>query len=84
MDKIKGRNVEDMCNDFLNLKDNFKWFMVDYFGEEVFSNMIKLAEEKSPSIIPMLNDIWYLLPDSKFNIRENPKGWSEFLQVIEP
>lgn len=75
--------VRDTCKSFLEKKDEFKWFIVRYFGEEYFESLIKLAESENGRLISELNDVWFKLPDHIFNIKENPKGWSSFLSIIE-
>jgi hypothetical protein len=41
------------------------------------------ANENLPFMLSLMNDIWFLLPDNQFNIRENPQGWQEFLTLLE-
>jgi len=39
--------------------------------------------ENVTMMISIMNSVWFHLPDNKFNIIENPKGWKEFLYLIE-
>jgi len=64
-------------------RDDWSWFVVDYFGKGSMDKLDELAEQKDPSLYSHLNDVWYHLPDNQFNIRENPSGWSEFLRLLE-
>lgn len=65
----------------------FEWFLQDYFHylEPPLLEYLK-AKRKEESVEEMkkaLNYAWFHLPDSKFNIKENPKGWREFLSLLE-
>ena len=75
--------IRDICKSFLEKKEDFKWFIIKYFGEEYFEYLIKLSESENGRLISELNDVWFKLPDDQFNIIENPKGWSEFLSLVE-
>lgn len=75
--------IRDICKSFLEKKEEFKWFIIKYFGEEYFEYLIKLAESENGRLISELNDVWFKLPDDQFNLIENPKGWSEFLSLVE-
>lgn len=73
-----------MCQRFLELLPKFEWFITKYFGQEETDRCKTLAEKNEESeLLNKLNDIWFYLPDYIFNIRENPKGWSEFLSLID-
>jgi hypothetical protein len=62
----------------------FMWFFIDYgFGQD-WLNLIKLRKMGEwRSMLVIMNNVWFRLPDNKFNIIENPPGWSEFLILIE-
>jgi hypothetical protein len=62
--------------------ETFKWFWIEY-GFDWNYLMILRGKKKVTSMISLMNDTWFKLPDSKFNIIENPKGWSEFLFLLE-
>lgn len=69
---------------FIALAPKFSWFITQYFGEEVLLECYELARKGDGNkLISILNDIWFRLPDGRFNIMENPTGWSEFLSIIE-
>jgi len=34
-------------------------------------------------LIDLMNGVWFALPDGRFNIIENPPGWSEFVNLLE-
>ena len=68
---------------FLKNKKHFEWFILEYFGEQKMKELIALAELKNTRLLSELNEIWFRLPDSKFNIIKCPKGWVEFLDVVE-
>jgi len=62
----------------------FEWFILFYFGARAVNKLAKAREMQNvPLLMSILNTIWYELPDSQFNIKENPAGWTEFLEVIE-
>ena len=67
---------------FDTTKDSFKWFWLEYGF--AWNDLIILRDRKMRwSMETLMNDVWFALPDNKFNIVENPKGWSEFLSLIE-
>lgn len=75
---------KDICIQFLNSLDEFRWCIKKYFGEEIVEKLKNYAKERNESKLrSALNEIWFHLPDYLFNIRENPKGWNTFLQLIE-
>lgn len=62
----------------------FQWFIERYFAGVTLQTVLKLRkEEKSKELMSELISIWFMLPDNKFNIMENPPGWSDFLTLIE-
>lgn len=61
----------------------FKWFIKAYYPERLpYIEMYRTIDEVK-HLLGSLNDIRFGLPDSKFNIKVNPPGWREFLNVIE-
>ena len=69
---------------FDNTKDKFKWFFIEYGYESVWDELnILRGQESQLKMISLMNRVWYQLPDNKFNIMENPAGWSEFLTLLE-
>lgn len=75
--------VKSKCELFLTHFSKFEWFIIKYFGAKKSKELIDMAKNNNPKILKELSDIWFYLPDNKFNIIENPEGWSEFLRVIE-
>lgn len=76
--------VEDAPKKFIATAPRMNWFILQYFGEEKMLELHKLADEgKGQRLIDELYNIWYRLPDNKFNIIENPDGWSELLNIVE-
>ena len=62
----------------------FKWFILKYFEADIWLNLEKSrVEEDRDHMLYMMNEIWFRLPDHRFNIIVNPLGWSEFLHLIE-
>lgn len=72
------------CQLFIQTCETFKCFIIEYFGETAFLALLDLANnDEEDELLAALNVIWFQLPDNKFNIKENPEGWSEFLNLIE-
>ena len=72
------------CEMYLQNEQHFKWFIEKYFGINKLTLLHEFAKDnKSAELDSELTLIWYHLPDSQFNIIANPKGWQEFLQVLE-
>lgn len=62
----------------------FKWFIYAYFGKEYVNELVEMrVNRENKRLYSRLNEVWFRLPDNRFNIIENPRGWREFLQVIE-
>lgn len=62
-------------------KDTFKWFIK---ATSNWGNMQRArAEDNRTEMLRVMNHVWFILPDHRFNIIENPKGWAEFLALIE-
>lgn len=75
---------KDICIQFLDSLGEFRWFIEEYFGDEAVEKLKNYAKEGNEfKLRSALNEIWFRLPDDIFNIRENPKGWAKFLQLIE-
>lgn len=82
--EIKTEQQKTKCTLFLETYEIFSWFILEYYGQKVLLELIKYAnEQREFALINKLNQIWTELPDSKFNIMENPKGWNEFLNILE-
>jgi hypothetical protein len=77
------QEIEDWFKKFDETKDTFKWFWDQYFPGR-WDKLLSLREEKNwNSMMNEMNDVWFWLPDGRFNIMENPAGWKEFLYLIE-
>jgi len=80
---FKAQWAKETCEKFLKHKDKIQWFIDEYFPN-LFPDLVILAESgHGNKLAKELSDIWFFLPDSKFNIIENPPGWSAFLEIIE-
>jgi hypothetical protein len=74
----------NICGEFLDKKLSFEWFIIEYFGKDKFEELTFLAlRGEEENLKRELDEIWYYLPDDLFNIKENPKGWRDFLNLIE-
>ena len=61
----------------------FKWFIEKYFPGAIVELAQYRENNNQNSMLVILNDIWFELPDGMFNIMVNPPGWTEFLELIE-
>ena len=64
--------------------NSFEWFFKEYgFNSEWQALMSARDKEHIGKMKTIMNNIWFALPDSKFNIYENPKGWNDFIFLLE-
>lgn len=68
---------------FHRTKEEFRWFIDEYYPGVFEVIEILVNSEKLINAYSIMNDIWFNLPDSKFNIIENPKSWNAFLALLE-
>jgi transposase len=65
-------------------KAKFQWFFLQYGFED---ELKRLEEARSKNqvkkMITIMNRVWFELPDGVFNIKMNPKGWDEFISLLE-
>jgi len=75
---------EQWIDQFNRTKESFRWFIEEYFSPKMMIVIeMAITDNNIDMAKSMLCEIWFELPDSKFNIIENPKGWREFLNLIE-
>lgn len=75
---------EEFLKDYDAKYPKFEWFIKKHITKEGQAKLKEARDKNQPQEIRMiLNDIWFVLPDHIFNIKENPKGWKEFLSLIE-
>lgn len=75
--------MKTKCDYFLENVELF-WFIPEYFGYETLDEMVSAAMIRDEHrLLQIANDIWFSLPDDRFNIIENPSGWEEFLMLLE-
>ena len=61
-----------------------KWFFYKYgYGMNYEVLMMARTHKDEMTMLSILNDIWFRLPDHIFNIIEMPEGWREFLDILE-
>lgn len=78
------KREEQWFQRFDETKDKFHYFFEDFDFEEEWRRL--LAARQRNDIIEMnsiMNMVWYELPDTKFNIINDPPGWSDFLWLLE-
>ena len=74
---------EQWFKQFDETKDTFEWFVRKHFPF-AWDELLRLRELKiQQAMLSLMGEIWYYLPDETFNIKVNPKGWNEFLALIE-
>jgi len=73
---------QDWLQLFDETKDNFKWFF-DKYGYDWNKLMKYREEENQDKMFSYMNDVWFDLPDHIFNIMNMPKGWNEFINLLE-
>ena len=62
----------------------FKWFFDEYFLPHVWEDLMKAREEDNwVNMMSIMNNVWFYLPDNRFNIMVNPDGWNDFLVLLE-
>ena len=85
-----GYTKDEWLSMYKDYKPKFEWFIISHFGQSKMDELDDLSKQEQgvrdpiERMISILNDIWFYLPDNKFNIMEDPPGWSEFLRLIEP
>ena len=78
------KTLSSYCKRYLGNHSHFDWFIQRYYGVAKVLELINLAESNEEEILQNeLNAIWFELPDSIFNIRNNPEGWETFLKFVE-
>ena len=81
--KLNAMTEQEWLKRFDESKQEFKWFIDQYFP----GNFSKLEHMRNmcrwSSMLNLMNDMWYKLPDDKFNIVEKPKGWSQYVSLLE-
>ena len=62
----------------------FEWIFKEHTLNSEWQTLLSARDkEHRATMLTVLNKVWLVLPSSKFNIRANPKGWSEFLYLCE-
>jgi len=63
---------------------SFRWFIHKYFVTQLWVDLQQARkDEDKRKMLTIMNSIWAMLPDNRFNIIKNPVGWSEFLALVE-
>lgn len=76
--------LSELCRNYLEKKELFKWFIEKYYGLKKYLELWELAEsDQEAHLRSELNSIWFELPDSIFNIQYAPPGWEAFVSLIE-
>ena len=84
VDEFKAPTKKEWLSRYDLAWPKFVWFVRFYFGKKVEENMImNRIDQDVAKLLNNMNQIWFELPDHKFNIIEDPPGWSMFLALIE-
>lgn len=79
------RTDQEIFNAFDLGYPKFKWFIEEYFQPSTIKKIEAYRVDKDiRNLMRSLNNVWFSLPDDKFNVMTNPPGWDEFLNVITP
>ena len=82
--KTKAVELGEYCRAYINSHKQFDWFIKRYYGPAKVLELWNMAEDNQEEHLRNeLNAIWFELPDSIFNIRNNPEGWEAFLKLVE-
>lgn len=74
----------DLCRNYLEKKERFKWFIEKYYGLQKYLELWELAEnDQEYHLRNELEAIWFDLPDNIFNIQCAPPGWESFIALID-
>lgn len=73
-----------ICQQYLQDEPKFKWFIEKYYGFNQVVLMSEMAKDsKEVELLNEMSKLWYVLPDSIFNIINMPEGWREFTSILE-
>lgn len=82
--ELNIRSDEEFLLEFDTNLPLFQWCIEENFRPKILERLlIARKKEQVHEIKKLLNDIWFYLPDNKFNVIENPKGFSELLHLVE-
>ena len=63
---------------------NFEWFFREYkFNSEWEALLSARDKENIGKMKTLMNRVWFELPSNKFNIKTNPKGWNDFIFLLD-
>jgi hypothetical protein len=65
-------------------KAKFQWFFLQYGFDAEWKRLEEArAKNQVKKMLDLMNFVWCELPDDIFNIKMNPKGWNEFISLLE-
>lgn len=65
-------------------KHTFKWFFIEYGFDDEWKWLEECrAKNQVGKMKVIMNNVWFELPDDKFNVKVMPNGWENFLSLIE-
>jgi len=75
---------QSWLNQFDAVKEKIEWIFDEHDFQTSWEKLLEYrVQNDKTNMQRVLSRVWYLLPDEVFNIRNNPKGWNEFLSLIE-
>ena len=65
-------------------KDKFQWLFTEHGFEEEWDAVLDARSQQDIfKMYGLMNHVWHNLPDDDLFIRKNPKGWTEFIKLLE-
>jgi len=76
-------NDETWLNHFDASKASFKWFFIQYGFENEWNRLEELRKRNQVKRMKhIMNTVWSELPETVFNSKMNPEGWSNFIALL--
>jgi hypothetical protein len=75
---------EQWFNEYDLAKGQFQWFFREYGFMKQWAKLCIAREfNNKEAMLVQMDYVWFKLPDHIFNIKVNPVGWQEFLNLVE-
>ena len=74
--------VESKLKEVCAKASEWEWFFTEYNCIDDYNKLKQaITDDDMKTILSVYNKMWFDLPDGRFNIVVNPKGWQSFLQL---
>lgn len=80
---MTDNEIEQWFLDFDERKDKMKWFITEFFPGCWEELMEKRETRNHDAMRKILNEVWFWLPDGRFNLKNDPAGFRELLYLVE-